>query len=184
LPSRCSFSHGTPLIRAPELGHNIGAGAPSRTTSRLFLLIENSTKGKLSLPQALASVARSALGRRGSTTIGFVTAGISGTPSKPGESAPPASIIGLRPSALVTQSSPHSLSCLPFWRDGQSSVPPCSEPALKRPHIFVPALLKFPRQTGARAFVGSSAVRHYRSVLGDSGKVFFELVRRYSDRFW
>jgi hypothetical protein len=56
-------------------------------TSRLLLLIANSPKGKLSLPHALASVARSALGRRAGTTIGFVTAGISGTPSKPGESA-------------------------------------------------------------------------------------------------
>jgi hypothetical protein len=44
-------------------------------------------------------------------------------------------------------------------------------------------LLKFLRQTGARAFVRSSAVRHDRSVLGDSGKVFFELVYRNSDRF-
>jgi hypothetical protein len=70
------------------------------------------------------------------------------------------------------------LSGLPFWRDGQSSVLPCIESALKRPHILVPALLKFQRQTGAGAFVRSSAVRHYTFVLGDFGKVFFELVHR------
>jgi hypothetical protein len=108
LSSRCSFSHGPALIRVPELGHNIGACAPSRTTSRLLPLIENSAKEKLSHPHALASVARSALGRRASTTIGFVTAGISGTPSKPGSRTllPPA--LDFDPVLSCKQWAPHS----------------------------------------------------------------------------
>jgi hypothetical protein len=75
------------------------------------------------------------------------------------------------------------LSRLPFCRNGKSGILPRMESALKRPHVVVPAFLKFPHQTDARGFVRSRAVRQYRSGLGDSRKIFFEFVQRQSDRF-
>ena len=107
-----------------------------------------------------------------------VSAGVSPALNEIGEMGDIPSVPGL--SSLIV----NPLSCLPFWREGQSSVLPRVESALKRPHIFVPALLKFQRQTGARALVRSSAVRHNGFVLRDSRKNFFELVHWYSNRFW
>jgi hypothetical protein len=63
-----------------------------------------------------------------------------------------------------------------FRLNRESSLLPCLQSALKSPHVLVSTLLKFLRQTGARALVWSSAVRHNGFVLGDTGKVFFELV--------
>jgi hypothetical protein len=63
-----------------------------------------------------------------------------------------------------------------FRLNRESSLLPCLQSALKSPHVLVSTLLKFLRQTGARALVWSSAVRHDGFVLGDTGKVFFELV--------
>ncbi len=58
------------------------------------------------------------------------------------------------------------------------------ESTLKRPHIFVPALLKFLHQTGAKPFARSRAVRHDGSRLGNSGQVLFDFVQRHPNRFW
>ena len=63
-----------------------------------------------------------------------------------------------------------------FRLNRESSLLPGLQSALKSPHVLVSTLLKFLRQTGARALVWSSAVRHNGFVLGDTGKVFFELV--------
>src|ERR1035441_9332373 len=69
-----------------------------------------------------------------------------------------------------------------FRLNWESSLLPCLQSALKSPHVFVSTLLKFLRQTGARALIWSSAVRDDWFVLGDTGKIFFELVYRHSDR--
>src|ERR1035438_2689388 len=63
-----------------------------------------------------------------------------------------------------------------FRLNRESSLLPCLPSALKRPHVFVPALLKFLRQTGARALVWSSAVCHNRFVLRNTRKDVFEFV--------
>jgi hypothetical protein len=40
-------------------------------------------------------------------------------------------------------------------------------------------VLKFPRQTGARAFVCSTAVGFDRNVVGNSGQVLFKLIQQH-----
>jgi len=85
--------------RPSELRHNIGACAPSRTTTRLSLLIARLTRRKASAPPVPASAARSAPGRPAKKTSGPAPAGIRGTHLIPGECAQPACISGLKPSA-------------------------------------------------------------------------------------
>jgi hypothetical protein len=63
-----------------------------------------------------------------------------------------------------------------FRLNWESSLLPCLQSALKSPHVFVSTLLKFLRQTGARALIWSSAVRDDWFVLGDTRKVVFEFV--------
>jgi hypothetical protein len=58
----------------------------------------------------------------------------------------------------------------------ESGALPCLESALKSPNVLVAAFLKFLRQTGAGAFVWSSAIRHDGLVLGDLAQVLFEFV--------
>jgi hypothetical protein len=80
---------------------------------------------------------------------------------------------------------PHELLLsrrLPPCFDWKSRVLPGLEPALQGVGI-VPVLLKFLRQTGARAFVRSSAVGDDGLVFGDSGQIPFEIVDWNSDRF-
>ena len=64
-----------------ELRHNIGSCAPCRTTSPPVLLIASPIRRKASTPPALASGAHSAVGRRASTTTGFVPVATRGTRS-------------------------------------------------------------------------------------------------------
>jgi hypothetical protein len=74
------------------------ACAPSRMTSPSFW-IASLLKTRATNPPALASDARSAVGRHGNTTAGRVAAAIYGTRSTLGEFAPPVFTSGLQHSA-------------------------------------------------------------------------------------
>jgi len=65
----------------------------------------------------------------------------------------------------------------PFWRDGQSSVLLCSESALKRPHIFVPALLTFLRQPALEPSSGQVQYVTTGLFLGILGRFSSSLSR-------
>jgi hypothetical protein len=88
----------------PKQGHNIGACAPSRTTSPLLLLIVNPIRRKASTPPALASAAPSAAGRPAGMTAGLAPVGTNGTPSTLEACVPPASSNGLRRNASPVSS--------------------------------------------------------------------------------
>src|SRR5258708_3075693 len=76
------------------------------------------------------------------------------------------------------------LGCLSFGLNLETRTLPCLESGLKWPHVLVAMLLKFLRQTGARALVWSSAVGYNGPVPGNSGQALFEFVQRHSNRFW
>jgi hypothetical protein len=90
----------------PNCGHNTGACMPSRTPSRLFLLIASLSKRKPLPPPAPASGARSVVGRPARTTSGLAPAATSGIRSTQEECVPPVFTSGLQ----------HSVSRVPGGR--------------------------------------------------------------------
>ena len=54
--------------------------------------------------------------------------------------------------------------------------------ARQRTHAGNPLVLKFERRTGARGFVGSSAVQHHVPIARDIRKAGFDIFKRQRNR--
>lgn len=68
-----------------------------------------------------------------------------------------------------------------FGLQWQAGADPRIVAALQRPGIPESVLMKHLRQTGARGFVGSSAVSHYRFIARDAGQSFIGIVQSHPD---